>query len=192
TRFRNTPAAWPSIKLPEPLDKEFVTAVEVCEALDRNGDKWLLHDKLVPDPKTSDFWPAAKEALAAWRRRSHADAKDFTALVDGFESSEAFKALAGSTRRGYTASGKLVKEAWGFDRPADLTTVDAQQAIDSLGETPATANQFRAYLSRLMAWGIPRGYSTMNPVEHTEKVPGGEPWSPWPEWAFEILIEHAP
>ncbi|MDR9760643.1 hypothetical protein RJJ37_13500 [Rhizobium redzepovicii] len=58
--------------------------------------------------------------------------------------------------------------------------------------TPATANQFRAFLSRLMAWGITRGYCSSNPVEHTEKIPGGEPWVPWPNWGFEILFEHAP
>lgn len=61
--------------------------------------------------------------------------------------------------------------------------------IDELGDTPPTA---RAFLSRLMAWGVPRGYCTSNPVEHTEKIPGGEPWVLWPNSAFEILFEHAP
>lgn len=100
--------------------------------------------------------------------------------------------LSASTQRGYKASGRVITEMVGDDLPADLTTVDAQQMIDELGETPATANQFRAFLSRLMAWGVPRGYCTSNPVEHIEKIPGGEPWVPWPNWAFEILFEHAP
>ncbi|ULR45470.1 hypothetical protein [Rhizobium sp. K102] len=103
-----------------------------------------------------------------------------------------WSSLAASTRRGYTASGKMIVALVGDELPADLTTVDAQQMIDELGDTPATANQFRAFLSRLMAWGVPRGYCSSNPVEHTEKIPGGEPWVPWPNWAFEILFDHAP
>lgn len=192
TRGRNTPAAWPSIRMPEPLTADFAKAAAVCMDLERRSEQFFLYDAEVPDHRSRDFWPAAFMLYDANERRKHADAKDFTALVDTFELSETFKALSASTRRGYERSGKMVKAAWAFDLPAELTTVDAQQSIDALGETPATANQFRAYLSRLMSWGIPRGFSLSNPVEHTEKVPGGEPWSPWPDWAFETLIEQAP
>lgn len=192
TRNRNTAAALPSIALPEPLTKEFAAAVEICNSLERHGDIWLLHGAELPDHRDKSFWSAAEKISAAYQRRLHSEAKDFTALVDAFEAHEAFTTLAASTRRGYEASAKMVKAAWAFDLPAELTTVDAQQAIDALGETPATANQFRAYLSRLMAWGVPRGFCASNPVQFTEKIPGGEPWKPWPEWAWEILVEHAP
>ncbi|MBZ9807637.1 tyrosine recombinase XerC [Mesorhizobium sp. ESP-6-2] len=192
TRNRNTPAALPSIALPEPLSKEFPQAVEICALLERANDRWFLMGAELPDHRDRAFWPSAIKIHAAAQRRLHDDAKDFTALIDGFHAHEAFKTLAASTRRGYQASAQLVKAAWAFDLPAELTTVDAQQAIDSLGDTPASANQFRAYLSRLMAWGVPRGFSAANPVQFTEKIPGGEPWSPWPEWAWQILVEHAP
>jgi hypothetical protein len=192
SRHRNTPAAWPSIQLPEPLSKEFADAVAICEALEREGDHFILRGARLPDHRDKGFWSKAKEIEAAYQRRQHADAKDFTALIEQFHAHEAFASLAASTRRGYEASAEMVKAAWAFDLPADLTTVEAQQAIDALGETPATANQFRAYLSRLMAWGVPRGFCTANPVQFTEKIPGGEPWKPWPEWAWETLVEHAP
>lgn len=192
TRHRNTPEAWPSIKMPKPLTAEFAKACNLLDDLERRGETFFLYDAELPDHLSVEFWPAAFKLYDANERRKHSDAKDFSALVESFEESDAFKSKAASTRRGYTAYGKMVKAAWAFDLPAELTTVDAQQAIDALGETPATANQFRAYLSRLMAWGIPRGYCTTNPVAFTEKVPGGEPWSPWPDWAFATLIEHAP
>jgi hypothetical protein len=192
TRYRNTPQAWPSIALPEPLSGDFASAVAICEMLERNGEAWSLYGADLPDHREKGFWPAARKIQAAKQKRDHGNAKDFTALVDAFEEHEAFTSLAESTQRGYRASAAMVKAAWAFDLPSELTTVDAQQAIDALGETPATANQFRAYLSRLVAWGIPRGFSLTNPVEHTEKIPGGEPWKPWPEWAFEVLVEHAP
>lgn len=192
TRGRNTAAAWPSIRLPEPLTADFAKAAAICNDLERDGERWLLYSVEMPNHRHVTFWPTAFKTYDANERRKHSDAKDFAGLVEAFEGSETFKALSASTRRGYERSGSMVKAGWAFDLPSELTTVDAQEAIDALGDTPATANQFRAYLSRLMAWGIPRGYSAANPVAHTEKIPGGEPWSPWPEWAFETLLAEAP
>lgn len=192
TKFRNTPQAWPSIALPEPLSAEFAHDYAVCCALERRGDEWSLHGLDLPSHKAPDFWTLARKAQKAKERREHVEVKDFTALVETFEAHETFNALAKATQRGYRASGKMVVTGWGFDLPTELTTVDAQEAIDGMGDTPAAANQFRAYLSRLMAFGIPRGFCTANPIQHTEKIPGGEPWSPWPEWAFATFLEHAP
>ena len=194
TRFRNTKDAWPSISLPDPLDRDFLNRLAICEALERDAKGFILDGKRLPDLKAKEFWPEAQTAMAAFIKRGREGVRDFRALVEAFqdERNPFWTELANSTRRGYTASGKLIIESWGDMLPADLTTVDAQEAIDALGDTPATANQFRAFLSRLMAWGIPRGFCKTNPVEHTEKIPGGEPWTPWPNWAFEILFEHAP
>ncbi|TWA32958.1 hypothetical protein FB007_10938 [Sinorhizobium medicae] len=194
TRFRNTKDAWPSIALPEPLEKEFSERLSICEAMARDEKGFLLDGKRLPDLKSKEFWPEATKAHEAFIRRGRQGIKDFKALVEAFQSATNpfWTKLAASTQRGYRTSGDIIKETWGDDLPVDLTTVDAQDAIDALGETPAKANQFRAFLSRLMAWGASRGYCKTNVVEMTEKIPGGEPWVPWPNWAFEILLEHAP
>ncbi|SOC40112.1 hypothetical protein SAMN05892877_1079 [Rhizobium subbaraonis] len=194
TKFRNTKAAWPSIALPEPLERDFEARLAICETLDRDDKGFILAGTRLPDHKAPDFWKIAERAFEGHIRRGREGVKDFRSLVEAFQSeaNPFWTNLAASTRRGYTASGKMIVECWGDRLPADLTTVDAQDAIDALGETPATANQFRAFLSRLVAWGVPRGYCTANVVEKTEKVPGGEPWVPWPNWAFETLFEHAP
>lgn len=194
TRFRNTKEAWPSIALPEPLEKEFSERLSICEAMARDEKGFLLDGKRLPDLKSKEFWPEATKAHEAFIRRGRQGIKDFKALVEAFqnETNPFWTKLAASTQRGYRTSGDIIKETWGDDLPVDLTTVDAQDAIDALGETPAKANQFRAFLSRLMAWGASRGYCKTNVVEMTEKIPGGEPWVPWPNWAFEILLEHAP
>ena len=192
TRHRNTPEALPSIRLPEPLSAEFSVSYAICEALEHRNGCLFLYGVQLPDVRDEAFWPEARKAYQAKERRDHENAKDFTALTEAFHAHEAFTGLAASTRRGYERSRDMVVAAWAFDLPSELTTPDAQAAIDALAETPATANQFRAYLSRLLSWGIPRGYSAINPVEHTEKIPGGEPWRPWPDWAFDILLEHAP
>lgn len=194
TRFRNTKEAWPSIALPEPLEKEFSERLSICEAMARDEKGFLLDGKRLPDLKSKEFWPEATKAHEAFIRRGRQGIKDFKALVEAFQSetNPFWTKLAASTQRGYRTSGDIIKETWADDLPVDLTTVDAQDAIDALGETPAKANQFRAFLSRLMAWGASRGYCKTNVVEMTEKIPGGEPWVPWPNWAFEILLEHAP
>ncbi|WP_164841761.1 hypothetical protein [Sinorhizobium meliloti] len=194
TRFRNTKDAWPSIALPEPLEKEFSERLSICEAMARDEKGFLLDGKRLPDLKSKEFWPEATKAHEAFIRRGRQGIKDFKALVETFQSdtNPFWTKLAASTQRGYRTSGDIIKETWGDDLPVDLTTVDAQDAIDALGETPAKANQFRAFLSRLMAWGASRGYCKTNVVKMTEKIPGGEPWVPWPNWAFEILLEHAP
>lgn len=194
TRFRNTKEAWPSIALPEPLEKEFSERLSICEAMARDEKGFLLDGKRLPDLKSKEFWPEATKAHEAFIRRGRQGIKDFKTLVEAFQSetNPFWTKLAASTQRGYRTSGNIIKETWGDDLPVDLTTVDAQDAIDALGETPAKANQFRAFLSRLMAWGASRGYCKTNVVEMTEKIPGGEPWVPWPNWAFEILLEHAP
>lgn len=194
TRFRNTKEAWPSIALPEPLEKGFSERLSICEAMARDEKGFLLDGKRLPELKSKEFWPEATKAHEAFIRRGRRGIKDFKALVEAFQSetNPFWTKLAASTQRGYRTSGDIIKETWGDDLPVDLTTVDAQDAIDALGETPAKANQFRAFLSRLMAWGASRGYCKTNVVEMTEKIPGGEPWVPWPNWAFEILLEHAP
>ncbi len=192
TRHRNTPEAWPSIALPEPLTAEFAASVAICEHLERKGDMFTLHGVELPPRGTKAFWSEAQKIHQAKVRRDHAEVKDFTALIDAFEDSEIWKGLSKSTQKGYRQAAGLIRSAWAYDLPADLTTVDAQQAIDGLSETPSTANGFRAYLSRLISWGIPRGFATTNPVQFTEKIPGGEPWKPWPDWAFVTLVENAP
>lgn len=194
TRNRNTLWAWPSIALPEPLEANFLTRLAICEALERDAKGFLLDGKRMPGHKAPAFWEAAHKAYDAHLKRGREGIKDFRSLVEAFQSetNPFWTDLADSTKRGYRSSGAEIVEIWGDDLPADMTTVDAQEAIDSFGETPAKANQFRAFLSRLMAWGVPRGYCQSNVVEKTEKIPGGEPWVPWPNWAFETLLEHAP
>lgn len=192
-KHRNTPQAWPAIALPDPLTRDFAVRYEICLALDYNGN-FTLGGKRLPPNTDATFWRIADEAYRAYKARGHAAQKDFTGLTSAFESPDNPKwlALSASTRRGYLRSGAMIRAAWGSELPADLTAIDAQEAIDALGDTPATANQFRAYLSRLMSWGILRGFCSHNPIDATEKIAGGIPWKPWPEWAFDTLIEHAP
>ncbi len=191
-RHRGTAKAWPMIQLPPAMDKGFAGRVELCGLMERHGDALSLGAKPLPSPNSPEFWPAAEQAMRAEKAATHAEFRTFSALIATFKAHDAYKRLSVSTRRGYDHSADLIEKAWGDDLVSELTTVDAQQAIDELGDTPAAANQFRAFLSRLVAFGVPRGFSTSNPVAFAEKMGGGEPWPPWPEWAFDTFFQHAP
>lgn len=190
-RHRGTAVAWPAIALPEPFDERFLKRVTICDSLEWDGEVFRLGNTALPGHRSSDFWPIAENAKAASERKAHAERKTFASLIETFKNHDAYKALAKSTRRGYDHYAEIIEHTWGDDLPADLTTVDAQEAIDSMGDTPAAANQFRAYLSRLMAFGIPRGFNDFNPVAFTEKMQGSEPWPSWPDWAFKLFFDHA-
>src|SRR6185436_3982369 len=88
---------------------------------------------------------------------------------------------------------RLIEQVWGSDPVRALTTRDAQKAIDAFvdDDAPAAGRAFRATLSRLIDWSIPRGYRDTNPIEKTEKPADGGTYEPWPPWAFELFFEHA-
>ncbi len=191
-RHRGTADAWPSIAIPPPFDPDFPARYAICRTLDRRDGQFAIGAIILPDCRSAEFWKAAADAKKTADARDHKDRRTFPALIADFKSHEQYQTLAASTRRGYDHYADEVEAVWAHRLPAELTTVAAQKAIDTLGKTPAAANQFRAFLSRLMAFGIPRGYCTSNPIEHTEKMPAGEPWPSWPDWAFELFFRHAP
>ena len=85
TRFRNTKAAWPSIALPEPLDREFQGRAAICEALKRDEKSFLLDGKRLPDHTEKDFWPTAEKAFEALLKRGRDGIKDFKSIVEAFQ-----------------------------------------------------------------------------------------------------------
>jgi hypothetical protein len=99
--------------------------------------------------------------------------------------------LGEGSKEGYDIYLEDIRVALGSEVVAAFTPVNAQAAIDAYKGRPGAARYFRAVLSRLISWGIPRGYSPTNPVENTEKIGGGGTYSPWPDWAFELFFRYA-
>ena len=101
--------------------------------------------------------------------------------------------ISKSTREQYSRHLRDIEADWGDDPVRSLTTVDAQIAIDAFSELgqPSAGRAFRATLSRLIDWGIPRGYADVNVVEKTEKPAEDGTYEPWPPWAFEYFFQHA-
>lgn len=179
------------IPLPPPLDREFRRRHEICQALAWNGDAFMLGETVLPDMQSKAFWPTAEKALKA--QEAGADGrKTFRALIAVYQAHNAYTSKARATKRDYDRYAEMILSAWADDLVADLTTVDAQAAIDSMGETPIAANRFRSFLSKLVAFGIPRGFATLNAVAFTETMGASDPWPSWPEWAFDLFFQRAP
>jgi len=87
---------------------------------------------------------------------------------------------------------RVIEAAWGDDPVRALRAPDIQQILDTAYKrTPQAGRIFRATLSVLFEFGIPRDFCETNPAEHTEKAAKGNPWIPWPAEAFALWFEHA-
>lgn len=205
-RYRSTPREWPRLALPfGPQDAEFWRRCAQYAELDaaRDGESWAWawipasgRRYALPDPRAEGgiegFWRALDAAGERERFGDAVERRTFSALVEAYKAHTAYLGLADLTKRDYDRHLRMIAEFWGDDPVESLTTVDAQKAVDSFQGTPAVARYFRAVLSRLVGFGIPRGFSTFNVVEATEKVEHEvDPHEPWTDWAFETFFEHA-
>jgi hypothetical protein len=199
-KHRGTAQAWPRIHLPsDPQSEEFWRRLAQCGHLEIGSDGSLKfvdvtdrrHDLPNPDNE-SEFWSAVDRAEEIGKKLAANDAKTFSALIVEYKNSGAFTAeIAESTRDGYERYLAKIEEIWGNDPVSLLRPVDAQKAIDTYKDIPSAGRSFRATLSRLIAWGIPRGYRDDNPVEKTEKSGDIGTYDPWPPDAFELFFEKA-
>lgn len=206
-KFRGTLRAWPRVPLPADTGApDFWVRCRQCESLQAVRDlagvwqwSWAAETGRtysLPSPRTvgmAGFWQAVDDAVEREHRSSSNDNKTFRALVAEFKESKAWDKLsAGSSAADYERYLSVILDAWGDEPVRCLRTQDAQAAIDTYRHAPASGRYFRAVLSRLVAFGVPRGFATTNVVEHSEK-PDHEsvPYEPWPDWAFELFFAHA-
>ncbi|MGU9981550.1 integrase [Phreatobacter sp. HK31-P] len=187
----------------------------------KEGDRWAWSfmdgggtAHALPDPKQDapGFW-AAVEAAEERASDLALGRKTFRALVDEYRSfggaqpegdepkrrgrrskkrARGFLVLAPSTQEQYGRYLDRISSVWGDARVADLTTVDVQAAIDAHSATPRSADLFRAVLSVVLQFGIPRGYCLTNVAEASEKIADSVPYEPWPDWAIKTFFACAP
>jgi hypothetical protein len=212
-KFRRTPKQWPRVRLlGAPLSVEFTTRLAQLprlEAVQRGGAwEWSFLDAtdrrhILPDPKNvEEFWKAVDKAESIGNALAAGIRRTFSALIVEFRESAAYQlkndadgnerpGIAESTQEQYDRNLDLIEEAWGNDPVAALEAFEVQKVLDkAFRETPAAGRVFRSTLSRLISWGIPRGYRRDNPVDHTETTDSGGTYSPWPPEAFELFFEH--
>jgi hypothetical protein len=178
--------------LPSPTDTAvFWAAVEKAEETGRQlaaGERKTFSALIVEFKDSASFRLKGAVALT-----SDAEAADGAPKKRRRGIKKSTQGLSKSTREQYARHFRDIEAAWGNDPVRKLTTEDAQKAIDVFldDDIPAAGRAFRAALSRLIDWGIPRGYCETNVVEKTEKPADGGTYEPWPPQAFELFFEHA-
>ncbi|WP_018261315.1 integrase [Methylobacterium sp. WSM2598] len=205
-KFRGTPRAWPVVPIPDdPRDDAFWRRCRQCEGLsaERRGEHWTWtwtgatgRAHPLPAPRgeggPAAFWTAVDAAERRDRTADGSERKTFGALIDLYLAHPAYAKLSELTKRDYDRHLRVIRQDWGDHPVAALTAVDAQEAIDARAATPAVARYYRSVLSKLLSFGIPRGFCTANVAKGTEKVAHTvEPHVPWTDWAFEAFFEHA-
>jgi hypothetical protein len=212
-KFRRTPKQWPRVRLlGEPFSLEFTTRLAQLPRLDAilldEAWEWSFLDATdrrhpLPDPKNvEEFWKAVDKAEAIGRALASGIRRTFSALILEFKDSSAYQikfddagnerpGIAESTQEQYERNLSIIEDAWGDDPVASLEAFEIQKVLDkAFRETPAAGRVFRSTLSRLIGWGIPRGYGKDNPVDHTETTDSGGTYSPWPPEAFDLFFKH--
>jgi hypothetical protein len=205
-KFRNTPRAWPRFRMPYATDEPaFWRLCEHLESLtaEQVDGQWIWawqpesgRRYPIPSPLAEAgaeaFCRALEDAAKQERLGDAVQRKTFAALIAEYKAHADYDGLSILTKRDYDRHLREIETLWGEAPVAEITTVDAQRAIDSLQSAPTVARYFRAVLSRLIGFGIPRGYSTHNAAKPTENVRHeADPHEPWPDWAFELFLEHA-
>jgi hypothetical protein len=204
SKFRRTEREWPRVRiLDEPLTEGFARRINQLPRLEAvrsvsGGWTWTFLDaighkrELPVADDVAAFWVAVDKAEETGNMLLAGDRKTWRALIARFKDSDAYAALSKSMRDQYNRYIRVIEAAWGDDPVRQLRAPDIQQVLDTAYKgTPQAGRVFRATLSVLFEFGIPRDFCDSNPAEHTEKAKKGDPWIPWPPEAFALWFEHA-
>lgn len=204
-KYRRTARAWPRVRIPcPPLSEEFARrALQLPRLLavkdDAGNWTWTFLDvtdraHTLPQPADcAAFWTAVDKADTIGKALAAGIRKTFSSLIVEFKESNAYlKDISDSTREQYDRYMVMIGDAWGDDTVASIEPVEIQGVLDkAFANTPAAGRVFRATMSRIISWGIARGYRKDNPVDHTERMDSDGTYSPWTPEAFEIFFTHA-
>lgn len=176
SKFRRTDREWPRVRITaEPLTEEFARPIAQLPRLEAVKSEsgawaWSLLDAIdrkreVPSPDdVAAFWTAVDKAEETGRMLLAGDRKTWRALVARFKDGDAYSALSESMRSQYNRCIKVIEAAWGDDPVRQLRAPDIQQVLDTAYKgTPQAGRVFRATLSVLFEFGIPRDFCDSNP-----------------------------
>jgi integrase len=145
------------------------------------------------DPKDPEFWRVLAIAQGADANAQFRPGT-FSTLIRAYRNSKEWNDHAENTRENYNISLGRIEAAWG-PLPVDgLTPIGIYKLRDQFSATPVAANHLVSMIRTLIAWGIPRGYSTRNPAIEVVAIDILDEQSarPWPEAAYSVILKQAP
>lgn len=155
----------------------------------RGTDKAGKRVALGSDPFDPEFNKRLREAQEASGRAK----KDFSNLIANYKASSEYERLAKGTKRDYNSYLERIDHVWGDVPVIQLTRAAIYAIRDEMSSTPVAANHMLSILRTLIEWGVPRGYRDDNPAIKIKRLEVEDDGAkPWPEWAYEYAIKHAP
>ncbi len=118
-------------------------------------------------------------------------------LIQTYKASPQFNSnnLAERTKKNYLDAFKILAQFGGKTRLADIRRSDVLAIQSEFADRPARADSLIKVLGVLSKWALLNGWIDVDPtagikkLTRKENVDGAKPW---PEWAFEYVLEHAP
>ena len=142
------------------------------------------------DPQTPDFWSFVAQ-LSNAKEKIQEPEYSVRNLIKAYQASQAYKALADSSKRDYDRYLALLEQRLGkFD--TRLVTLQVMVTLqDSLADRPSTANHAMSVYKTLFKWGLPRSFGTVNPCDGLEKVKHkAKRAKPWPDDILQLALDH--
>lgn len=152
----------------------------------RHGKTQRMYQK----PGTAEF--AAEYALLM-RGKPPAPKRTIAGLIQLYQKSEKWPALAANTRKSYLRHFDYLRTVAGGIDPATLRQVDIYTMRDALRDKPTDASRKISTLSTLLTYAVRIGWMDRNPALGVEKLKGSKPArEPWPANMVEKFRESAP
>lgn len=156
--------------------------------------------RLPSEPGTPEFHRAYSEALAQRARIRSADnpksEDSFAWLIDRYQKSAEFKALADPTQLDYSKTLVLLEDELGA-QPYRYTTRAMLKAVrDDYAGTPRKANKIKQMLSRLYSWAqesdlVPDGFNPAAGLKRLKRKGGEREYVPWSDAEIDWAIAEA-
>ena len=150
----------------------------------RDPEFWRTLDRLKGLPAPDAMIPGSWAALdRGWRGDE----------AKGFKPSREWEALSSGTRTIYALRMRLVVKTWA-GLQVSLTDVAGIAALRDTIDGAVAANQMVKVIRAAMKWGRAHGYPSADvaaglPARDVGEVEGA---TPWPEWAYRIIVNEAP
>lgn len=133
---------------------------------------WKGGPRLPGKPGSPEFMAAYNEALASCKRKP---AEVLTTLLDAYESSAEFKALADRTRTDYRKHLRAIAAEFGDFPIAALSDRRTRGEFLAWRDRLAIASRRNAdyrfaVFARALSWSLDRGLTPLNPLERTGRV----------------------
>ncbi len=117
----------------------------------------------------------------------------FRAMVEAFRASPKWESYRGNTPRAYNHYLDKMVEVWGDLKSWEISPAAVLAFRDSMGGSPGGAHAMVTIGKTVCKWAVPRNWMPINPFREIEPLPTDDDghW-PWPDWAVDYVIDHAP